>query len=92
MSRLINSNPLSKKQTFLHDADDGGMIIETKQDVTELVNQNKDKSNSYQKGSLIGNTQAHWQHVAEIPSNVYVELMTKFGDPKNNPEATKKWK
>ena len=52
----------------------------------------KAKMNEYRKGRLIGNTQNHWQQVAEIPSMVYMDLMKKFGDPHNNPEAQKKWK
>ena len=41
---------------------------------------------------MIGNTQKHWQHIAEIPSTLFLELTQKFGDPTNNPEASKKWK
>ena len=92
MSRLLSSNPYSQKETFWHDNNDGTYTIETKQHIKEVLEANKRKANDYEKGSMIGNTQRHWQHVAEIPNNLYLELTQKFGDPSNNPEASKKWK
>jgi hypothetical protein len=40
---------------------------------------------------LIGNTQRHLQHVAEIPNVVYAHLVEKFGPIRENPKAWKAW-
>jgi hypothetical protein len=40
---------------------------------------------------MVGNTQKHWQHVAEIPATVYLELRAKLGEPKDNPTEWKRW-
>ena len=66
-------------------------IIQTEQQVDHTLEYNKRKSNSYEKGSLIGNTQKHQQHIAEIPVTVYYEMLKKLGDPKHNQKAWKKW-
>jgi|TARA_R100000149_G_C5871183_1_gene135154 hypothetical protein len=92
MKRLIEKNPYSQKEIWMHDNPDGGYTIEEKQHINEVLDINKAKMNEYRKGRLIGNTQNHWQQVAEIPSMVYMDLMKRFGDPHNNPEAQKKWK
>ena len=92
MKRLIEKNPYSQKEIWMHDHQDGGFTIEEKQHIQEVLDINKAKQNEYRKGSLIGNTQKHWQGVAEIPTLVYMDLMKKFGDPHNNPESQKKWK
>lgn len=92
MSRLLSRNPYSQKETFWHDNDDGTYTIETKQHIKEVLDANKRKANDFEKRSMIGNTQKHWQHIAEIPNNLYLELSKKFGDPKDNPEASKKWR
>ena len=91
-SRLLSRNTASQKETFWHDNNDGTYTIETKQHIKEVLDANKRLANDFQKGKLIGNTQAHWQQIADIPNNLYLELREKFGDPKDNPEATKKWK
>jgi len=66
-------------------------IIETQQKVDHILEHNKRKSNSYEKGSLIGNTQKHQQHIAEIPVTIYYELVKKYGTIQQNPKDWKKW-
>tara|TARA_A100000171_G_scaffold22744_1_gene21153 strand:+ start:1324 stop:1656 length:333 start_codon:yes stop_codon:yes gene_type:complete len=92
MKRLINKNPYTNKEIWWHDNKDGTYTIEEKMHIKEVLEQNRKFHNAYEKGSMIGNTQKHWQHVAEIPNTLYLELKQKFGDPKDNPEASKKWK
>jgi len=40
---------------------------------------------------MIGNTQKHLQKVADIPAPIYYELIEKFGQPRDNPKAWKRW-
>jgi hypothetical protein len=89
--RLLNFDKSTGKETWLHDNIDGGFTVEQKQHVKQVIESAKSKANEYERGSLIGNTQRHWQQVAEIPSSIYLELRQRFGDPRDNPKDWKKW-
>jgi|TARA_R100001460_G_scaffold1557_2_gene5827 hypothetical protein len=89
--RLLRSDSQRRSQTWLHENDGGGWTIEQKQHVGHVLEHNKRLRDSWQKGQLTGNTQKHWQQVAEIPANVFMELKEKFGDYKDNPKAWRKW-
>jgi hypothetical protein len=89
--RLLNFDKSTGKETWLHDNIDGGFTVEQKQHVKQVIESAKLKANEYERGSLIGNTQRHWQQVAEIPSSIYLELRQRFGDPRDNPKDWKKW-
>lgn len=89
--RLLNVDKSTGKETWLHDNVDGGFTVEQKQHVKQVIENAKAKANEYERGSLIGNTQRHWQQVAEIPSSIYLELRQRFGDPRDNPKDWKKW-
>jgi hypothetical protein len=89
--RLLNFDKSTGKETWLHDNVDGGFTVEQKQHVKQVIETAKVKANEYERGSLIGNTQRHWQQVAEIPSSIYLELRQRFGDPRDNPKDWKKW-
>ena len=89
--RLLNFDKSTGKETWLHDNIDGGFTVEQKQHVKQVIENAKAKANEYERGSLIGNTQRHWQQVAEIPSSIYLELRQRFGDPRDNPKDWKKW-
>ncbi len=89
--RLIRSDSQRRSQTWVHENDDGGWTIEQKQHVGHVLEHNKRLRDEWQKGQLTGNTQKHWQQVAEIPANVFMELKEKFGDYKDNPKAWRKW-
>lgn len=92
MKKLLSSDPLARKKTFMHFENDGTRHISTEQDVTEIIDVNKKQANSYVKGSMIGNTQRHSLEVANIPLTLYHDLIKKLGDPSKDPEARKKWK
>ena len=92
MKRLLSTDPVAKKKTFMHFENDGSTHISTEQDVTKIIDNNKNQANDYQKGQMIGNTQKHFQEVANIPLAVYFDLKEKLGDPSRDPEARKKWK
>ena len=89
--RLLNLDKSTGKETWLHDNVDGGFTVEQKQHVKQVLETAKAKAKEYERGSLIGNTQRHWQQVAEIPSSIYLELRQRFGDPRDNPKEWKKW-
>jgi hypothetical protein len=89
--KLLSRDAVTGKETWVHDNADGGFIFESSQNVDALLKQNKEEANAYRAGGLIGNTQKHHQKVAEIPTALYYELIQKFGEPKQNPTAWKKW-
>ena len=89
--RLLRNDSQRRSQTWLHENEGGGWTIEQKQHVGHVLEHNKRLRDSWQKGQLTGNTQKHWQQVAEIPANVFMELKEKFGDYKDNPKAWRKW-
>tara|TARA_A100001388_G_C28764714_1_gene499980 strand:- start:78 stop:410 length:333 start_codon:yes stop_codon:yes gene_type:complete len=92
MKKILSTDPLARKKTFMHFENDGSRFVTTEQDVTEIVDFNNEQSKEYKKGSMIGNTQKHYLEVANIPLTVYQDLIQRFGDPSKNPEAKKKWK
>lgn len=73
--------------------DDRGVItrVHTRRDAGALIDSNRTQRNSHQRGSLIGNTQRHYEEVANIPTFLYLELCEKFGPPRENQRAWKKW-
>ena len=89
--RIVAHDQERGVETWLHDNPDGGWTLEQKQHVKQVLDANRVKANQWERGKLIGNTQRHWQQVAEIPSSVYLELRQKFGDPKDNPKAWRTW-
>ena len=61
------------RQTAVHSDGDGGIIIQTKQDITDIIEQNKKEYNSYDEKArwsdeLFGNK------IASIPFTVIDEL------------------
>ena len=71
MKRVLYTDPNTKKEVYLHQNNDGSTVIEQKQRFDTLVKLNRQMNNDYTKGNMIGNTQRHMQHVAEIPNVVY---------------------
>lgn len=82
----------AEKKTLL-DINELGAIegVYSVQRADQIVDRNRAERNAFQKNSLVGNTQAHWQKTAEIPENLYYDLVRKFGTPKQNPTEWKKW-
>ncbi len=70
MKRYLYTGPRDRKEVSLHQHSDGTMHIEQRQEFGDLLKLNKQMANDYRSGSLIGNTQRHAQHVAEIPNVV----------------------
>ena len=88
MEKIVTKN--EQKTTKLKYQDDKTYIV-TEQKVDHILDDNKKKSNEYEKGKLIGDTQKHQQHIANIPVTLYYELLKRFGHPKHNAKAWKKY-
>jgi hypothetical protein len=66
-------NPVNFRQTAVHSDGDGGIVIETRQDISDILEQNKKEYNSFDERSrwsdnLFGNK------VASIPMTVIDDL------------------
>ena len=90
MKRILNSDAATGKQTVLRQESDGSTFIEKTQNFDNLLKINKQMSDDWRKGDLIG-TQKHVQHIAEIPNVVYHHLLKTLGKPSENPKAWKEW-
>ena len=90
MKKLLSSDPISGKKTYFQSDVDGHSIV-LEQETQPVLDYAKESANDWRYGSLIGNTQKHQQHVAEFPAVIYYDLLSKFGQPKDNPKAWKKW-
>ena len=91
MKRYLYSDPRTRKEVAMHQNSDGSVYIEQQQEFGDLLKINKQMANDYSPGSMLGNTQRHVQHVAEIPNVVYNHLLEKFGPMRENPKAWKQW-
>ncbi len=91
MKRVVQKDPTTGKEIYLHQNSDGSTYLEQKQSFEGLVKLNRQMSNDYTKGNMIGNTQRHMQHVAEIPNVVYNHLIETLGTPQENPKGWKAW-
>ena len=56
----------------------------------KLLQANRDKRNADQQ-PMLGNTQRHMKHVADIPQALYWDLVKKHGTPRDNPRFWKQW-
>jgi hypothetical protein len=66
-------NPVNFRQTAVHADGEGGIVIQTRQDITDIVEQNKKEYNSYDEkarwsDNLFGNK------IASIPMTVIDDL------------------
>jgi hypothetical protein len=69
-------NPVNFRKTAVHADGDGGIVIQTVQDITDIIEQNKKEYNSYDERSrwsdeLFGNK------IASIPMTVIDDLNKK---------------
>ena len=78
----MDRKPLSAKTDLVQDVD--GLYVVTTQPLGGLLDQNAYKRNH----APVPKT---WRHVAEIPNNLFWELVRKFGKPKENQRAWKAW-
>lgn len=81
-TRLFDADPITGTTQFFHATDDGeGFTIETVQDVTDLVEENKTNRNAAESG-----WKGDMHRIASIPLSIYNDLLQKgiidHGDPK----------
>ena len=88
--KLLSSDPLLRRKTWLTD-DADGLGIKTEQDASLVLDAAKAEEAAWRPGQMIGNTQKHHQKVAEIPTAIYFDLLSKFGDPKHNRKKWMRW-
>lgn len=90
---LLDHDPLTGiREWFIPDESAGTFTIQTEQDVTGLVEQNRQAVNQFNGihtpwGDEIGAT----TKVASIPLNIYFDLKKRFGSMRDNPRAWKRW-
>lgn len=90
--RLLKYDPLERKRIYMDFSDpDAQFTIVTEYETDHILNYTKAKANEWRRGSLIGNTQRHYQKVAELPNDIYAHLREKYGPLHQNPKAWKKW-
>jgi hypothetical protein len=83
MSRLLGFDPITQKTDTWHDEPDGGVVVASEQDVTDIIEQNKEDYNA--RSGFKGD----WHHVARIPLAIYEDLMRK--GIADDPARLKKW-
>jgi hypothetical protein len=91
MKRYLYTDPQTRKEVSIEQNSDGSSVIHQKQRFDDVLKLNKQMSGGYSKGCMIGNTQRHMSHVAEIPLVVYNHLVETIGPMRENQAAWKKW-
>ena len=72
--------------------DDAGFVTDifSIHKADKILAANRDKRNADQH-SMVGDTQRHMKHVADIPQALYFDLVQKHGAPRDNPRFWKQW-
>lgn len=87
---LLDRDPLTGiTEWYVPDEATNTFTIQTTQDVTDIVEANKNAFNQFSSardgwGDKIG----HSTHAATIPVNIYYDLVKRFG---RDPQAWKRW-
>lgn len=91
--RLFGHDPLTGiTEWFEYDDSSDSFTIATEQDVSALVEHNKFLQSHFNRADdKFGEGIDHRTHVASLPLNVYLELVKRFGNQRQNPQAWKRW-
>ena len=73
MAKLFSSDAFTGRYTVAHEDGDGGIILETKQDVSKIIDANKRQYNDVTSQDKWGDL----THVARLPLTVVDELNRK---------------
>jgi hypothetical protein len=84
--RFLDSDPLTGTETWFHWNGDGTFSIETKQDVTGVVERNKALYNEHDERTP---WRGEWHLVGSIPLTVYFDLKQK--GVLDDQKALKRW-
>lgn len=87
---LVDANASTLAQSFLKLGNKMAEIVR-KQETGHIQEYAKALRKETYHGQMIGNTQRHMEHVAEIPITVYHHLMATYGPAHQNPKAWRKW-
>ena len=74
MKRLFSSDPVGKKVTIFHCEEPGQYVLETKQDVTEIVEMNKREYNAHSDYRRFGGES--FRKVANLPLHMLFDPET----------------
>ena len=76
--RLLDRDPLTQTSRWFHyDEDTGDFWIETRQDVSALVDANKSEYNRQRRGDSMGKDNALGARMASIPLQVWGQLVAQ---------------
>jgi len=88
--KLASADAQTLSQSFLKIGDKMAEIIQ-RQETGHIQEYAKALRKETYHGQMIGNTQRHMEHVAEIPITVFHHLVAKYGPASQNPKAWRKW-
>ena len=88
--RLVDEDATAQTQSFLKIGKKMAEIVR-RQETGPIQEYAKALRNKTYAGQMIGNTQRHVEHVAEIPVTVFHHLTATFGSPSENPKAWRNW-
>ena len=88
--KIIGYDPHQKKTTYFHGGNDGQHYVLVEQETKEIIKKAKDLYMDYKPYNLVG-SQNHMRQIAEIPANLYYDLIEKLGEPKHNKRAWARW-
>ena len=78
------------RDRYFHGGNDGQHHVSVEQETKDIIKKAKDLDIDYKPYNIVG-TQKHMRQIAEIPANLYYELLHKFGEPKKNKKAWSRW-
>jgi hypothetical protein len=88
--KIIGYDPHQKKTTYFHGGNDGQHYVSVEQETKEIIKKAKALDMDYKPYNLVG-SQNHMRQIAEIPANLYYDLIEKLGEPKHNKRAWARW-
>ena len=90
MKKILSHDPLTGVTNIAHMPDADTFVVETKQDVSQIIEQNKAMYAQTDENTRWG----EWTHIAQIPLSVFQELNQKGicrGFHIADPKAMKAW-
>lgn len=88
----LDWDPITKKHTVWHELDRGNeYAIETKVDVTDIVEQNKAEMASTDEHARWGKPGEVWAKVASIPSHIYHSALRRGLFDPNDDASLLRW-
>lgn len=90
MSGLLDYNGATGEETIFHRYHDGSWSVETRADITDVLDANKEQQNH---GARPGAIEAPWlRHVARIPPVIIVKWLNEYGINFYDPDHEPAWR